>query len=115
MGILTLLFLIIMAGIVVFAIFIATGKSRNMHAFAHRLKYIRAAGLFTMITGILGQLVGLVEAFDAISHAGDISPAMVAGGLKVSLYTPVYGILVYLFTILVWFILDFWHHRKLES
>ena len=72
-------------------------------------------GLFTMITGILGQLIGLMMAFSAIERAGDISPGMVYGGLKVSMYTTLYGIFIYLLSILFWFILDLWHHKKLES
>ncbi len=35
--------------------------------------------------GFLGTVVGMVEAFDAIESAGDISPSLVAGGIKVAL------------------------------
>jgi biopolymer transport protein ExbB len=44
--------------------------------------------------GFLGTVVGMVEAFDAIEAAGDISPSLVAGGIKVALLTTVGGLIV---------------------
>lgn len=44
--------------------------------------------------GFLGTVVGMVEAFDAIEAAGDISPTVVAGGMKVALLTTVFGLIV---------------------
>ncbi|MEP0548396.1 MAG: MotA/TolQ/ExbB proton channel family protein [Rhodothermales bacterium] len=44
--------------------------------------------------GFLGTVVGMVEAFDAIESAGDISPSLVAGGIKVALLTTVGGLIV---------------------
>lgn len=44
--------------------------------------------------GFLGTVWGMVEAFDAIEAAGDISPSLVAGGIKVALLTTVFGLLV---------------------
>jgi biopolymer transport protein ExbB len=38
--------------------------------------------------GFLGTVIGMVQAFDAIEAAGDISPTIVAGGIKVALLTP---------------------------
>ncbi|MCB0719774.1 MAG: MotA/TolQ/ExbB proton channel family protein [Bacteroidetes bacterium] len=42
--------------------------------------------------GFLGTVWGMVEAFDAIEEAGDISPSLVAGGIKVALLTTVFGL-----------------------
>jgi len=53
-------------------------------------------------------------AFSAIERAGDISPAIVVGGLKVSMISTLYGILIYMVSILIWFVLDLWYHRKSE-
>jgi biopolymer transport protein ExbB len=44
--------------------------------------------------GFLGTVVGLVLAFDAIEVAGDISPALVAHGMKVALITTIGGLIV---------------------
>jgi len=43
--------------------------------------------------GFLGTVVGMVAAFDAIETAGDISPSLVAGGIKVALLTTVFGLI----------------------
>lgn len=44
--------------------------------------------------GFLGTVVGMVGAFDDIEKAGDISPTIVAGGMKVALITTVTGLIV---------------------
>ena len=42
----------------------------------------------------MGTVIGMIEAFDAIEVAGDISPSLVAGGIKVALLTTVFGLIV---------------------
>ena len=44
--------------------------------------------------GFLGTVIGMIQAFDAIQAAGDISPNIVAGGMKVALITTVGGLIV---------------------
>ncbi len=44
--------------------------------------------------GFLGTVIGMVMAFDQIQQAGDISPTVVAGGMKVALITTIFGIVV---------------------
>ncbi len=44
--------------------------------------------------GFLGTVVGMVMAFDKIQAAGDISPTVVAGGMKVALITTIFGLVV---------------------
>jgi biopolymer transport protein ExbB len=44
--------------------------------------------------GFLGTVIGMIGAFDAIEVAGDISPSLVAGGIKVALITTVGGLVV---------------------
>lgn len=44
--------------------------------------------------GFLGTVVGMVQAFDAIEVAGDISPTLVASGIKVALLTTIFGLIV---------------------
>lgn len=43
--------------------------------------------------GFLGTVIGMVQAFDDIERAGDISPTVVAGGMKVALITTVFGLI----------------------
>ncbi len=44
--------------------------------------------------GFMGTVIGMIGAFDAIEVAGDISPSLVAGGIKVALITTVGGLVV---------------------
>lgn len=44
--------------------------------------------------GFLGTVIGMVQAFDDIAAAGDISPTIVASGIKVALLTTVFGLIV---------------------
>ena len=44
--------------------------------------------------GFIGTVVGMVMAFDKIQQAGDISPTVVAGGMKVALITTIFGLIV---------------------
>ncbi|PSQ68376.1 MAG: flagellar motor protein MotA [Bacteroidetes bacterium QH_7_62_13] len=44
--------------------------------------------------GFLGTVIGMIRAFDAIESAGDISPRLVAGGIKVALLTTAFGLIV---------------------
>jgi biopolymer transport protein ExbB/TolQ len=102
MGILTLIFvaMIIVSfinGLPVLKGYAEIEKGRN------KISYIKSVGLFALIIGILGQLIGLFEAFKAIEQVNDISPAMMAGGLKVSMITTLYGLFIYAISFLIWF------------
>lgn len=53
-------------------------------------------GLFIALApmlGFMGTVVGMIAAFDAIQAAGDISPTLVAGGIKVALLTTLMGLI----------------------
>ncbi len=50
-------------------------------------------GLAPML-GFMGTVIGMIEAFDRIQQAGDISATIVAGGIKVALITTVFGLIV---------------------
>ena len=53
-------------------------------------------GLFIALSpmlGFMGTVVGMIGAFDQIQAAGDISPTIVAGGIKVALLTTLMGLI----------------------
>jgi biopolymer transport protein ExbB len=43
--------------------------------------------------GFLGTVVGMVQAFDSVQLEGNISPAVIAGGMKVALLTTIFGLI----------------------
>ena len=106
MGILTLTFLTMLSIAVVNGVAINAGNVGDVAQRQHQLGNIKSVGLFAMITGFLGQLIGLYSAFQAIEQMGEISQAMLAGGLKVSSITSMYGMLIFLISYLIWFFLN---------
>jgi biopolymer transport protein ExbB len=44
--------------------------------------------------GFMGTVIGMIDAFDEIERVGDISPAVVARGIKIALLTTVAGLIV---------------------
>jgi len=60
------------------------------------ISLISSITLFALVWGFLGHIIGMIGAFDAISAVGDISPSVLAAGLKISLLTTVFGSFVFL-------------------
>jgi len=56
---------------------------------------VKELGMLALAIGFLGQLIGLFGAFEGIEQMGGVSQAMLAGGLKVSSITSIYGLLIY--------------------
>jgi len=58
---------------------------------------IKHISLFALVWGCLGLFIGLIGAFDAMSSLkGDIATPMLAGGLKIALLSPSFGIVAFL-------------------
>ena len=85
----TLLLLIITIGLLVKAFIKGDADGNNKKLISH-------IGLFALVWGFLGQLIGLIGAFDSVQAAGNIAPEVLAGGLKVALLSPTFGMIVFL-------------------
>ncbi len=59
-------------------------------------KLVASISLFALVWGFLGNLIGLITAFDHISANGAVSYEVLAGGLKVGLLSPVFGMVTFL-------------------
>ena len=64
-------------------------------------------GIFSFFFGILSQAIGLIGALQAIEMMAEISPSMLAGGLRVSMIAPVFGLLIFLGCFAFWSILKY--------
>lgn len=69
------------------------------------LDLILLGGSVALALGLLSQIVGIVQALNAIMEAGDVSPALVMGGAKVSFYAPIWGFIVFIFSMILYFVL----------
>lgn len=58
-------------------------------------KMLRLAGdtsVLGLVLGLLGSVLGLISAFDAIESMGNVEPSIFAGGLKIALLTTTFGL-----------------------
>jgi len=94
MSILTLLFI----GVLIATTRYWIKKEANLNDLA----LIKSIGLLAMVIGILGQLIGLFSAFQAIEQMGSVAPAILAGGIKVSMITTMYGMIIYAVSLILW-------------
>lgn len=60
------------------------------------LELLKSLSLFALIFGFLGQMIGLIGAFDAISLETSISHGVLAAGLKIGLLAPTFGAFTFL-------------------
>ena len=74
------------------AIFIAAWKAP---------RWVKEIGIGAQVFAIFGTLSGLAQMFDAIQMFGDISPAVICGGLKVTLIPTFYGLIVYFVSLII--------------
>ena len=80
--------------LIVVALFIKELLKKGNHK--KTVSLIASTSLFAIAWGFLGQIIGLMAAFDAIEAAGDISASVLAGGLKISFLAPIFGMLIFL-------------------
>lgn len=66
----------------------------QMSQLENGLSWIQLFIAIAPMLGFLGTVIGMIAAFDAIEAAGDISPNVVAGGMKIALITTVGGLVV---------------------
>lgn len=116
---LTILLIITVAWIIYHFIGAYNSKHLKPDKWLRKLSYGKTMGLFSMIVGCLGQLIGLSNMFNAIETAltsgEEIKPELIYGAIKVTMIVTIYGILIYLFSILLWFIASFIIEKKLEN
>ncbi|MDZ7773124.1 MAG: MotA/TolQ/ExbB proton channel family protein [Balneolaceae bacterium] len=80
---------------------------RGERASPRLLRNMMIAGGTAFASGLLAQVAGLYQAMSAIEAAGDISPALLAGGFKVSMIAPIYGLLIFLGTLAGYLLIQF--------
>jgi len=102
MGILTILLFIVVLLSVYFLYLIIRKEYKSLDLTIKKLNFIKTTGIYALVTGILGQLIGLYSAFTQIEAARDISPAILVGGLRISMITTIYGMIIFLISYLFW-------------
>ena len=119
MGILTILLVITTAWFIYHFVIGYNSKQANQEKLLKKLEYGKSIGLFAMIVGLLGQMIGFFSMFSVIEEltaTGEaLIPHMVFGAIKVTMIVTMYGILIYLFSLILWFVTSFLIEKKLEN
>ena len=64
-------------------------------------KWVKEIGIGGLVVGVFATLLGLLQVFDAVQMFGDISISVICGGLKVTLITTFYGLIVYFISLII--------------
>lgn len=88
--------------LILVAFFVFKGIKNNTEKNSNLIKEI---SLFTLFFGILCFVIGWLEALDTIARALEIAPQVLAGGMKISLYAPTFGLVIFLIGRLAAFLL----------
>ena len=63
--------------------------------------WVKEIGLIALVVGVLSTLLGFIQAADDIAVAGDIAPRIVWSGMSVAFITTLYGLLIYLVSLII--------------
>ena len=108
MSILTLLLVVLLSISVYYGTLIIKSESepelRNLYR--HRITYIKSVGLLSLVVGIFGQLIGMYQGFSLIQSSGAISQSLLLAGIRISMITTLYGMVIFIISYLIWLGLD---------
>ena len=60
------------------------------------IELVKSISLFALVWGFLGQIIGLIGAFDTIETFGNVQPEVLATGIKIASLSPAFGMIVFL-------------------
>ena len=63
--------------------------------------WVKEIGIIALVVGVLAFLLGFYQAANDIAKAGDIAPYIVWGGLNIALIVPIYGLIIYLVSLMI--------------
>lgn len=81
--------ILVILGLIIYSL-VKKGENKRIE------KLIIHIGWFAVAWGFLGRTVGLIQAFDNIAAAGELTPNLMAEGLKMALVDPFMGIIAFL-------------------
>ena len=80
-------------------------RNRNYKKLEKLNTSILFIGGFGLLFSLFYRTMGMYSAFSVLETTSDISPTLVAGGLKSSLVAPLYSLFLFLVTSVIWFVL----------
>ncbi|WP_075601944.1 MotA/TolQ/ExbB proton channel family protein [Saccharicrinis aurantiacus] len=77
-----------------------------------KLSLIKIFGLIALTIGILGQVIGLHQAFSYLGEVGSVEPKVMYGGIKVSMIPTMYGMVVYVVSLITYSVCKWFNSIK---
>ncbi len=108
MSVLTLLLFVIIGSI------IYSLASKQADKLNERLTYIKYVGIIALTFGILGQVMGIQQIFSYLGEVGSVKPHVMYGGLRVTTIPTVYGMLIFMLSLLPMLTVKWMHVWKKE-
>lgn len=101
------------------AVFFAFKAFTNLNGkaatFLKYKKLINQVVLLGLVISIVNSLMGLIQGFDSLEATGGADPAILAGGLKITLLSPLFGLTVFIIGYSATFILTWMRKAETES
>ena len=110
MNLLTLFFLAVIVQFCIAGYFLFFSGDRKPILTKNLILGVIYLGGFSAVWGIMAQGLGIWRALTAIQQAADVSPAIIIGGIKYSMISPLYGLMIFLISSVLWFILKTRYH-----
>ena len=67
----------------------------NIEVSRKMLKHINDTAVLALALGFMSAFIGLISAFDVLEASGGAEPAIIAGGLKIALLSPLFGLFTF--------------------
>tara|TARA_B100001063_G_scaffold121042_1_gene112988 strand:- start:34 stop:447 length:414 start_codon:yes stop_codon:yes gene_type:complete len=67
----------------------------NIEVSRKMLKHINDTSVLALALGVMSAFIGLISAFDVLEASGGAEPAIIAGGLKIALLSPLFGLFTF--------------------
>jgi hypothetical protein len=94
---------------------VSTADAETGALVSARIHPILVWGVLAAVVGFIGTVVGLAIAAQAIERAGNAPPALVWGGIKVTLGSTIVGMLLLMFASIAWLTLQFVNGRRMSA
>ena len=109
--------LLINLAIIGMTLSVGTGltSETDLKKLKNRIGIVLQLGLFALIAGVFFQCIALFQIFSIVEEIGEVAPALLAGGVKYSMITTLYGFLICGFAVVIWFVLQQIWVRKMAT
>jgi hypothetical protein len=116
MSVLTLELIIATAWIIYQFIKGSNSTQPNLEKILRKIGYGKSIGIFALVTGFLGQMIGLTAMLETLRDATSVvEPYLIYGAIRVTTISATYGVLIFLFTMILWFTASIITEKRLSK